>query len=281
MRRTVATGAAVLLLAIVPACDDSVPDQAVTSTSPTTTAAAPSATNAVPVDDPGTTSSTTTQATPSAAPFSFVQVADDTEQVLIELSFPILSHPSASQAAPINDKINEAVDKIVDAFAQAAGAAPQGESRSTLSLQAAPELINDEVFSVGGIVFEFVPGGAPATNRLAWIFSIETGELISATDLFVDGDLEALAAAAREHLIADALGDAAAITSPDGLLPTPTNFDAVWLTADGVGVGFDQFQVTGDAGSPTVLVPYAELLDTLATTGVLAPLQDGTTLPEL
>ncbi|MFC2177302.1 hypothetical protein ACFLRH_02675 [Actinomycetota bacterium] len=280
MRQTVATGAAVLLLAAVPACDDSAPDQAFTGTSPTT-AAAPSASSAAPPADPGTTSSTTAPATPAAGPFSFVQVADDTEQVLIELSFPVLSHPSASQAAPINDKINAAVDKIVDAFAQAAGAAPPGESRPTLSLQAAPELINDEVFSVGGIVFEFVPGGTPATKRLAWIFAIKTGELISATDLFVDGDLEHLAAAAREHLITDALGDAAAITSPEGLLPTPTNFDAVWLTADGVGVGFDQYQVTGDARSPTVLVPFAELLDTLATTGVLAPLQDGTTLPEL
>jgi hypothetical protein len=220
-------------------------------------------------------------APPVATTFSFVQVADDTEQVLLELSFPVLHYPSALRAAPINDKINDAVDKIVDDFAESAGAAPEGGSRSTLTLQAAPELMNNDVFSIGGIVFESVPGGTPATKRLAWVFSIETGELISATDLFVDGDLERLAAAAREHLIADVLGEAAAITSPDGLLPTPTNFHAVWLTPDGVGVGFDQYQVTGDAGSPTVLVPYAELLDVLAKTGVLAPLQDGPTLPEL
>lgn len=89
------------------------------------------------------------------------------------------------------------------------------------------------------------------------------------------------AEASRTHLIADVLGDAAAITTPDGLLATPENFDAVWLTCAGIGVGFDQYQVAeGPAGTPSVLIPYAELLDAFDMTEILAPLRDGPTLPQ-
>ena len=254
---------------MVPACTE------------TSGAPAPSVTGPLPTGtaEPGAASSTTP---PAAANFSFVRMTEDNDEELIDIAYPVLQNIASAEAAPVNDKIIRAVDELVVNFMDAAGAAPAGESRSTLTLQAAPELINGDVYSASGVSFEFVRGGGPATKRIAWIFSIETESLVSPADLFVDRSLEHLATASRDHLIADVLGDAAAITAPEGLRPTAENFHAVWLTATGIGVGFDQYQVaSGELGSPTVLIPYAELLDVLDQTGILAPLRIGPTLPAL
>lgn len=279
MIRTCAALATVVLLALIPACSDPAGEPATTTAGPPATTAAPTSSSADPAPPPP--ESTSTQPVPPAATYSFVHASEDSEQLLVETSFPVLSHPDDSVALPINDQLQWSVDELVGEFLDSVGSAPANDSRSIFTLQAAPELINDDVFSVSGITFELVGGGTSVTRRVAWIFSTETGALISATDLFVNGDLGGLAAAAREHLIADVLGDAAAIATPEALLPDPENFHAVWLAATGVGVGFDQYQVTADAASPTVLIPYAELFDVLDMTGILAPLQSGSTLPEL
>ena len=88
-----------------------------------------------------------------------------------------------------------------------------------------------------------------------------------------------LAAAAEAHLIADVLGDPALLTTPAGVAPTAENFDAVWLTPEGIAVGFDEYQVAeAAAGSPAVVIPYAELAESLDLSGVLAAL-NGDRLP--
>ena len=135
MRPGVAVGAAALMLATIPACsrtDDTAapPD----SKPPETTAPAISVTT--------TAAPTASQPRPEATGFTFVQTVEDNEQVLIEISYPLLDHPDASRAAPINEKIEQKIAELKDDFAAAASAAPAGDSRSTFSLQAAPELID-------------------------------------------------------------------------------------------------------------------------------------------
>jgi hypothetical protein len=277
LKRLLAAGGAALLLAILPACTEPTRVPAPTGTGQSPTTAVPDRSTATSAD-PGTTAST---ASPGPGNFSFVRMTEDNDDELVVVSYPVLQSPVSPSLGSVNDKISGAVDDVIATFMDAAAAAPEGETRSTLTLEAAPELINDDVFSLSGVFFEFVRGGAPITRRLAWVFSIETGSVVTAAELFVDGSLDHLAAAARDHLVTDVLGDAAAITVPDGLAPTPANYDAVWLTSTGVGVGFDQFQVAGgEVGTPTVHVPFAELLDVLDTGGILAPLQRGSTLPE-
>ncbi len=277
MKRYLAAGGTALLLAMLPACTETTRVPAPTGTDQSPTTAVPGDSSATPAD-PGTTAST---APPGPRDFSFVQLTEDNDNELVAVSYPVLQSLASTLAAPVNDEIIGAVDDLIVGFMDAAAAAPEGESRSTLTLEAAPELINDDVFSLSGVSFEFVRGGEPITRRIAWIFSIETESVVTAAELFVDGSLEHLATAARDHLVADVLGDEAAITVPDGLAPIPSNFDAVWLTPTGIGVGFDQYQVAGgEAGSPAVFVPFAELLDVLNKTGILAPLLRGSTLPE-
>jgi len=277
LKRLIAACAAGLLMATLPACtqtsrvDVPLPREAA---GPPTTTGRPGVTTPA---DPGAPAVT---AAPDAADFSFMRLKEDNDEELIDISYPVLQSPASPEAAPVNDKIIKAVDDMVVGFMDAAEVAPPGNSRSTLTLQAAPELISDEVFSVSGVFFEFVRGGDPTTKRVAWIFSLETKSLVTPAELFIDGSLEHLAAAAADHLVSDVLGEAAAITAPEGLEPTPVNFDAVWLTTTGIGVGFDQYQVTsGDAGSPAVLIPFGELIEVLDKTGILAPLQTGSTLP--
>ncbi len=242
----------------------------------TTTATAPPATTAAATTDPPPTTPTTIAA-PSLG-FEFRSTAADTEQYRYEFSYPILIHPDQAIADAVNGAIEEWVRDAIRTVSVA-----QLERQASFVAEIAPELLNDDVFSLSGITVELLNESAGTiSSRVAWIFSLEDGIALTASDLFVDGDLAALAAAARERLVADVLEDESAIVSPDGLLPDPANFDAVWLTANSIGVGFDQFQVAaGDRGSPAVMVPFTALLDTLLTTGVLAPLQSSSSLPEL
>ncbi len=257
----------------------------------TTTTTTTAATTTVSPSTTVTTSTTTTTSTPlttttTAAPITigtmFFQIVDDPGPGEVDISYPHLVHPDSTVAARVNGQIDAAIRDLIDNF-QAGVANDSAAGTSTLTIQAAPELLNDAVFSVSGITADFYADtGTGSTGRVGWMFTLETGTLLTARDLFIGGDLERLAESARDHLVDDVLGDESSIVAPDGLLPDLANFDAVWLTPTGVAVGFDQFQVAGpDAGNPAVLIPFAELQDVLDATGVLAPLQSGATLPEL
>lgn len=271
---------ATVALVIVVACGGdtsptSPPDEtAATTTTSTTQPATPTVATTVPA---ATTAPTAT----AAISTTFVNVVDDAGPGRIEISYPRLVHPDAAVADRVNDQIDGAVQALIDKFQEAVVADGPSDGVSSLVVQAAPELLNDDVFSVSGITADlYAASGTGSTGRLGWVFALADGSRLTAADFFVGGDLERLAESARSHLV-DALGDSP-ITAPDGLLPDPANFDAVWLTTTGIGVGFDQYQVAdGAAGNPAVLIPFPELADVIDAVGVLAPLQNGATLPEL
>jgi len=267
---------AVLLLTIGTACSDSAEP---TTLAPAATTTAPVSTIATTVAPPATTSA------PAPRPIdtTFVQIAEDDESWMIEIFYPRIVLPDAEVAAAVNVQIDTSLRAMADRFkADSQQVGPDGQ-RSTLVAQIAPELLSPAVFSLSGVVLEF--DGADGTSRdrrVGWMFELEQGTAVSAEDLFLGGDLERIAESARNHLAADVFADEASITAPAGLLPTPANFDAVWLTATGIGVGFDQYQVAGgEAGTPAVLIPFSEFAGVLNTAGILAPLRDRPTLPEL
>jgi len=197
----------------------------------------------------------------------------------VSIIYPALVDLGDGAEAAINSGLDEWAEQIADEFvadAISSGAA----GASLLEVELAPEVRSRSVFSVSGLQFEFdAESDFSTTRRIGWIFSIEDGSAVAASALFTDGSLERLAAAAEAHLIADVLGDPELLTTPAGVAATAENFDAVWLTPEGIAVGFDQYQVAAaDAGSPAVSIPYTELADVLDLTGVLAAL-DGDTLP--
>ncbi len=228
-------------------------------------------------------SSTSTAPSTSQPPLcgGFRQVADDTDEYSYSIAYPVAVCDEAGALIPINLMAIE--DFVAESIEAVIAAAAVLDAKATFTAQIAPELLNDDVYSVSGVATRFLDAGTGTVSfRHGWIINRADGSEINAAALFLDGDLTALADAAQAHLITDVLGSEEALTGPDGLLPVPANFEAVWLTSTGIGVGFYEGQVAARAvGSPAVLIPFSELDPFLDKTGVLAPLEAEDTLPEL
>ncbi len=269
----------VLAMVLIAGCGGTTPTTttAAVTTSPPTTVA--ESTTTVTTAIPETTTTTMESVTIGIL---FLQIVEDPGPGDVDISYPHLVHPDSAIANRVNAQIDSAIRDLIEDFQEGVAADTTSETASTLVVQAAPELLNDAVISVSGITSDFYAGSdTGSTGRLGMVFALDNGAQLSAGDLFIGGDLERLAESAREHLIADVLGDESLLIAPDGLLPDAANFDAVWLTSTGVGVGFDQFQVAAaDAGNPAVLIPFAELRDVINAVGILEPLESGSTLPE-
>jgi len=244
----------------------------------------PSTTGAPTTTTTGAPATTTPPPSTTVAPqpglsLEFRQATEDTEEYSYNISYPVLVDENGEAVAAANNALLTWVDETV---AEVQAAADALDAKATLTAQVAPELLNDSVLSLSGVSTRFVTSGAGTVSRRhGWIVNLETGAAVTAAEMMVDGDLSPLAEAARSHLIA-VLGSEDALAGPDGLLPVPANFDAAWLTATGIGVGFDEGQVAApSAGSPAVSIPFAELDVFLIKKGVLAPLSEADRLPEI
>jgi len=221
---------------------------------------------------PGTTIPPT-----EALGYGFRHVSEEWPAATITITYPALIDLSSGSADVVNRWLDSWAASLAD---ESAVAAAGGPGPSVLEVELAPELRSRDVFSISGLAFEFdAKNDFSLTRRIGLILSLDTGKQVTAPDLFVSKNLGPLAVAAREHLV-DVLGDEAAIVAPEALAPEPENFAALWLTPTGIGVGFDQYRVAaGEAGSPTVLIPYAELGNAIDPAGLLGALEDGT-LPD-
>jgi hypothetical protein len=252
-----------------------------TTTAPASTTEATTVTTVDVTPEPAPTTTLPPAPVPPSSPgYTFRQIEEATEHAVISVVYPVLDESAADNVAAVNEQLDNWARQMADDFI--AAAADSGAAGvSTLEVQLAPELLSSTTFSLSGLSSQFdAATDFSLDSRIGWIFSIPDGQSITVVDLLVAGGLDRLATAARSHLIDDVLADPAAIQTPEGLLANPANFDAVWLTPTGIGVGFDQYQVTaGEAGSPSVLIPFAELEDVLETSGILAALGAGPTLP--
>lgn len=283
-RRRLTAATAITVLAVT-ACGGE-PVATTGQTAPTTVQLAPPSAPPTTAATTVSTAATTTSSAPTATGepgaalgYTFRQVIRTEEAAAVSITYPTLIDLGDGAEMNINRALDDWAEQLADEFV--ADAVASGEAAaSLLEVELAPEVRSRTIFSVSGLQFEFdAESDFSTTRRIGWIFSIEDGSTVAPSALFADGSLDRLAAAAESHLVADVLGDPDLLTAPAGLTATAENFDAVWLTPDGIAVGFDQYQVAAaDAGSPAVLIPYAELADALDLTGVLAALE-GDTLP--
>ncbi|NND04699.1 MAG: hypothetical protein HKN91_18155 [Acidimicrobiia bacterium] len=252
-----------------------------TTTPPTTSAQTTAGPTTTATTFPATTSPSTTSA-PSltSAGLSYRQAAENTDDYSYTIAYPVLVDAEGQLVVGANDALITWVEETIADFKADADTL---DAKATLTAQVAPELVSDSVLSLSGVSSSFVDAAAGTISRRhAWIVDLDTGATVNVQDLLLDGDLTPLADAARAHLIADILGSEDQLSGPDGLLPVAANFDSVWLTATGIGVGFDEGQVAApEAGSPAVFIPFAELEVFLIKEGVLAPLREADRLPEL
>ena len=249
-----------------------------TATPPTSTA---TPTISATTEPPPTTAPPLSATTaPSGPSFVFTQVGEDTAAYSYTISYPSLLDTAGEPVISANDAVDRWVEETV---AELESAAATLDGKASLTAQVAPELLNESILSLSGVSTRFVDVSAGTVSRRhGWIIDLRTGAAVTAQELLIDGDLAPLAEAARRHLIADVLGNEDALTGPDGLLPVPANFQAVWLTTDGIGIGFYEGQVAApEAGSPAVLIPFTELDPFLNKSGVLEALASGDHLPEV
>ena len=207
-------------------------------------------------------------------------MGEDTAEYSYSIAYPVLVGADGQPLPAVNATLD---DFVAATIAELVAAADSLDAKATITVRLAPELLNDSVFSVSGVSTRLFDAGVGTVSlRHGWIIDLSDGSAVPPTELFLDGDLGALATAATDHLISDVLLSEDALAGPDGLLPVLGNFDAVWITATGIGVGFDEGQVAAAAvGSPAVFIPFAELDAVLDKDGVLAPLQTSPELPEL
>jgi uncharacterized protein DUF3298 len=178
----------------------------------------------------------------------------------------------------INDKLQSFAETRVRTFLEAAGETPTTTKPATdsdhgeLTGTVTTTLLDDRAASFRIDVSEYQAGAAhPAEEVNAFTFDLASGKQLAITDLFRtdSGYLDFLSHGAVEQLIAASVYDEN--TGATGTAPNPTNFQTFNLTATGLDVTFQQYQVAaGAAGAPKVTYAYAQLRPYAAPGGPLA-----------
>jgi hypothetical protein len=104
----------------------------------------------------------------------------------------------------------------------------------------------------------------------SYTFDLSSGQALALDGLFLPGSsyLQTIADYCKGQLVAQQL---AFDIFAQGADPTPGNYRVWNLTADGLMITFNEYQVAPyAAGSPTVVVPYADLKGLIDPQGPLA-----------
>ena len=128
---------------------------------------------------------------------------------------------------------------------------------------ASPELLS-LLFDVG----TYTGGAHPNSYALVLNYNLKAGTELTLDSLFAAGYLEALAQYCQKDL-----ASRDRLEFPEGAEPTAENYRNWSITAEGILITFDAYQVGPYAMGPqSVVVPYAELSSLLLPDGSLSPL---------
>ncbi len=193
----------------------------------------------------------------------------------VSIAYPAFQGSSTPWAADINDTIESVERMQADKFEQGpAGTRQQAGKTNRLQGNFVTELLTPRI---AAFTLTWVDDTVP--GHLAIIVStlnldLATGQPIAFDDMFTDPEtaLQLLSTQASDMLYVQ-LGAQWDQTAADlGLAPTHANFGNWALTANGLKVTFDQFQVVGGDRTPSVLVPWSALTAVMAGTGPVAEL---------
>lgn len=199
------------------------------------------------------------------------------------------AYPQIEGAEKFNRLVEGLVTKEVADFRKDAGRGP-GEKRipgagdDSLTMSYTVRLVTDELLSVEFINSYYAHGAAHPSHAHSVInYDVQAGRRLELADLFRPGadHLRTISSAALARLrkwssdTADEPGGTAEPILPEedmieGASPKAENYKNWTLTRRGLAVTFDPYQVGPyAAGSPSVLIPYAELRDMLRPGGPL------------
>jgi hypothetical protein len=229
----------------------------------------------IPSSTPQPSSTPTLQATSSVLPPVSVvehplQETSEADQYEIKAVFPYL--PAVVSGAEVfNAEMADFEETTLAGFRiDAAQAAPAPSASVGSFLQSRYEMLYNQngLFSLRLWISIYMKGAAhPGTFSKTFNYDLQTGASISLNDLF-QPDAQYLPVLAK-FCQAEVLRRDSAFW-PDGAGADPANYRSWNLTADGLMVTFDEYQVAPYAAGPqSVLVPYATLTSLLDTTGPL------------
>ena len=254
------------------------------STAPTTTAATTPPTTAAPVTtEPVTTTTglattTTTEAPPATTtttlppgpavpvltPFDASEMLDE-PPLIIGVVVPIVSGIPAAAADGINSWIGDEILGMVAGFKSeiASFVEPPFDPDTPSQMEAgylAPA-ITPRLLSLRFDVWLYYTGAAHGLSSIITMnFDPQTGMLYALEDILIPGTFGAVAGMVEQALTDELYGGNAAEAA--GWLPVLDEFvlNGWAVTPDGLAFSFDQYEVGfGAMGSPTVVIPWADL----------------------
>ncbi len=283
MRARALLGLMVLMLAAACGDDGGVFDGSSTPGSVTSEATTTVTTSTVATTT--TAATTTSAATTTAAAVPELQVTGvpsqtslETPPLVVNLNTPVLSGlPDEARQAAINQRAASELDArqnqfIVDATGAFDPANP-GMGNFTLDIGFEVTALRGDLLSLRFTGSEYYQGAAhPGAVIFTMNFDLRTGFLVDLPDVLLANGTTALAALVEQHLIGDVYsGDDAALHSWIAAI-TPDMLGHWVASGSGIEVTFGQYDVgPGVMGTPTVIVPYAELAGVVDPGGLAGP----------
>jgi hypothetical protein len=199
--------------------------------------------------------------------------ASDAPKYTITTETPTLEGVDDGRVAEFNVVMQLAVKAMVDGFKDSMKDQPATPIVAGSSFDVKYELLSPPgyVYSIKFNVMGYTDGAAHPYHFSKTVnFNLETGKEITLDELFLPGSnyLQIFSDISKADLSARDIGfDATFFT---GAEPTPENYKSWNITADGLLITFDEYQVAAYAAGPqTVMIPYSALKDVIDPHGVL------------
>jgi hypothetical protein len=213
------------------------------------------------------------QQAPTPAPL-FAQITSSTQEretqdppEIIDLEYPVLAEAPGIVAAPFNQAVQAMVDQQVQSFEANILPPPDGLETGPNSIY-----LEYEVRSNGprllSVYYSYSTYMSGAAHPLPWsqtmTYDLQTGAMLALADLFQPGT-DYLARLSQAS-IAD-LQQQGMMEWEEGAAPQEINYKSWNVTADGLQITFDPYQVAAyAAGFQTVTLPWDSLSDVLSET---------------
>jgi Protein of unknown function (DUF3298) len=190
---------------------------------------------------------------------------------------PQLDGSNDSRVLQFNQQVDVLVQQEVDAFKQSLSAAPNPPIAMGSSFNLKSTLISpwSDILSLKFVIDSYFDGAAhPGQYSRAFTFDLTTGHQVNLDLLFLPGSdyLQVLSDYCKSELAKRPIAFDATNTGAD---PLPGNYLNWNISADGLLITFDAYQVAAYAAGPQVVtVPYSELapiIDSLGPLGGFLP----------
>ncbi len=206
--------------------------------------------------------------------FSFAYDGGESPKFTLKTEVPVVHNSSSPYAAEINQHLAALVQEQVDGFKQNLQALSGPTIAAGSSFNLYPVLVSTsrDLLSLKLVTDVYMDGAAhPFQYTVTASYNLLTGQVLALENLFSPGAayLEAISAFCKIELASRDIGFDSSVTGAD---PSADNYRNWNITADGLLITFDEYQVAAYAAGPQiVIVPYTVLKSIIDPQGPLSP----------